>query len=477
MNENNQRRRFIKQTGAAVAGSILAPSFNLYAGKPKLAKKRIVLVGTGIRGINFWGKTVKERYGDITEFVGLCDANPGRVAYAKKYIGVDCPTFTNFEEMVKTTKPDMLIVTTVDATHHEFIIKGMEMGLDVLSEKPMTTDEDKCERILETERRTGKKLIMGFNYRYNPHYTKIRELIAENRVGKVTSVDFHWYLNTYHGASYFRRWHGHRDWGGTLLVHKSTHHFDLLNWWLDSEPEEVYAWGSLEHYGHNNSFRGDNCRSCTLKDKCDFYWDITTNKTYMDLYVANEKHDGYIRDNCLWRPEIDIYDKMSVQIRYANNVLVNYSLTTYSPYEGMRIAFNGWNGRIDAWDGIPWRKEEKVNQARLHAQEMSSTDEEATNYEEIVVADNFGGHETLKIPRSKGGHGGGDVRLQDRIFREPNAPDPLYHAAGSRDGAMSILVGIAARKSIESGQPVKIRDLTSLYPLPVKPKETLRFGG
>jgi hypothetical protein len=196
----------------------------------------------------------------------------------------------------------------------------------------------------------------------------------------------------------------------------------------------------------------------------------------MDLYVANEKYDGYIRDNCLWRPAIDIYDKMAVQIRYANNVQVSYSLTTYSPYEGMRIAFNGYDGRIDAWDGIPWRKEEKVNQAELHAQEMSqSQKEDAANYEEIMVMDNFGEYELLKIRRSEGGHGGGDIRLQNRIFRDPNAPDPLHHAAGSRDGAMSILIGIAARKSIETGKPVNIKDLTSLYPMPVRPKEHLDF--
>jgi len=478
---NNQRRNFLKTTGAAVAGSIIsaAPSFAAPKVTKPSAKKRLALVGTGIRGITFWGKTVRERYGDIVEFVGLCDLNPGRVEYGKKFIGADCPTFTDFEQMVRETKPEMLIVTTVDATHHKYIIRGLELGMDVLTEKPMTTDEDKCEAILEAEKRTGKKVIVGFNYRYGPHYTKLRELIAENRVGKITSVDFHWYLNTYHGASYFRRWHGLRDWGGTLLVHKCTHHFDLLNWWLDSEPEEVFAYGSLEHYGHNNSFRGDKCRGCQHKDKCEFHWDITQNKTYMDLYVANEKYDGYVRDNCLWRPEIDIYDKMAVQIKYANGVNVSYSLTTYSPYEGMRIAFNGWSGRIDSWDGIPWRKEEKMNQAQLHAQEMNQgkASQDDIRYEEIVVMDNFGEYENIKVKREAGGHGGGDIRLQDKIFRNPDAPDPLHHAAGSRDGAMSILVGIAARKSIESGKPVKIKDLTSLYPMPVKPKEKLDFRG
>ena len=113
--------------------------------------------------------------------------------------------------MMVKTKPDIVIVTTVDATHDEFIVKGMEMGADVITEKPMTTDEVKCQRILDAERRTGKKLRVTFNYRYGTLFTRIKELLAEERVGRITSVDFHWYLNTYHGADYFRRWHSLRE--------------------------------------------------------------------------------------------------------------------------------------------------------------------------------------------------------------------------------------------------------------------------
>lgn len=469
--DNFSRRRFIQTTGAILGGSLIAgPVLSRAAGK-SVNKMRVALVGTGIRGITFWGRTIRERYGDILEFVGLCDINPGRLEYGKRFIGADCPTFTDFDKMMDDTNPDMLIVTTVDATHHTFIIKGLERGINVLTEKPMTTDEIKCQQILDAEKKSEGQLIVGFNYRYSPHHTKLKEMLANNRVGRITSVDFDWFLNVYHGASYFRRWHGIKASGGTLLVHKSTHHFDLLNWWLDSDPVEVYAKGALEHYGSNNNFRGNKCRTCPHQDNCDFYWDITENETYMDLYVAHEHHDGYIRDNCLWRHEIDIYDKMSVQIKYANDVQVNYSLTTYSPYEGMKIAFNGFNGRVDAWHGIPWREQEKSNQAELHTEEMSQNEiDEATDYEEIMVMDNFSEQpELIKVFQESGGHGGGDIRLQNQILRNTEMEDPLNHTAGSRDGAMSALIGIAARKSIESGKPVRIEDLTDLVPQAIRP--------
>jgi hypothetical protein len=238
-----------------------------------------------------------------------------------------------------------------------------------------------------------------------------------------------------------------------------------MNWFLDSEPEEVFAYGDLEHYGKNNEFRGEKCRGCEHKEKCEYYWDITKNERYMKLYVANEKFDGYIRDNCLWRKEIDIYDKMSVNAKYANNVSFNYSLTTYSPYEGWRIAFNGTKGRVEAWADIPWLDETSVSQEEKHKAEMNQDIKgEKDKFDSVMVMDNFGDYEQIKVPKGGGGHGGGDKRLLDRIWVDPSAADPLGHAAGTRDGSMSILLGIAARNSIETGKPIKIADLTELKP-------------
>ncbi|WP_224784603.1 Gfo/Idh/MocA family protein [Marinihelvus fidelis] len=462
-----QRRQFLTAISMLAAGQALSmSSWGFAQGDRKL---RVTLVGTGIRGTSFWGKRLVEQYGDILEFTGLCDNNPGRLAYAKEYMGVDCPVYEDFEAMVEQAQPDLVIVCTKDSTHHEFIVKGLDMGCDVLTEKPMTTDEDMCQQILDAERRSGRNLIVGFNYRWSPYATKIKELISEGAIGDVVSVDFNWYLNTYHGASYFRRWHGLRDSGGTLLVHKSTHHFDLLNWWLDSDPQQVFGYGALEHYGANGPFRGDNCRNCEHTAECKYYWDITDNERLVKLYADNEQYDGYIRDNCLFREEIDIFDKMSVQVKYASNAVVNYSLTTYSPFEGWRIAFNGSKGRIEAWHDIPYRSEQDVSQADLHAAEMRQDGEAELEYAPLIVHRLWEEHETVVVPMERSGHGGGDKRLHDKIFANPEAPDPYRRAAGSRDGAMSVLIGVAARKSIDSGQPIDIASLTDLSPQARRP--------
>ncbi|MGB5358079.1 MAG: Gfo/Idh/MocA family oxidoreductase, partial [Eudoraea sp.] len=182
------------------------------------------------------------------------------------------------------------------------------------------------------------------------------------------------------------------------------------------------------------------------------------------LYADQEKYDGYIRDNCLFRKEINIYDKMSAQVKYANNVQLNYSLTTYSPLEGWRVAFNGTEGRIEAWMDIPYYEDMDISQAEMHAKEMDQSGEDIMQNEPIIVHNLWKDFQTVQVEMERGGHGGGDQRLQDKMFRTSEIADPYGRTAGSRDGAMSVLIGIAARKSIESGQAIKIKDLTNLNP-------------
>lgn len=455
------RRKFLLSASMLAAGTMVPlPSWGFGLGNKKL---KVALAGTGIRGTGFWGKRLVDDYGELIDYVGLFDHNLGRLQYARQFMGVpQTPIYTDFDKMVHEAKPDLVIVCTKDATHHQFIVRGLELGCDVLTEKPLTTDEFKCQEIIDAEKKSNKKLLVGFNYRWSPYMTKIKQLLTENTIGKVTSVDFHWYLNTYHGASYFRRWHGERSSSGSLLIHKSTHHFDLVNWWLASMPEEVFAYGALEHYGANGPFRGDNCRTCAHQKSCDFYWDITKDKHLTKLYTDNEKFDGYVRDNCLFRKEVDIYDKMSVQIKYQNETIVNYSLTTYSPFEGWRIAFNGTKGRIEAGLGIPYDQENKISQEELHKIEMLQTNSKEMDYEPIIVHPLWKGHQKEIVGMEKSGHGGGDIRLHNHLFSDQKNPDPYNHQAGVRDGALSALIGIAANKSIESGQKIKVSELVKL---------------
>jgi predicted dehydrogenase len=436
------RRDFIGKSAKAVVAATTASILATPVSAGPAAKKRIALVGAGIRGVTMWGSGVARPYGEFVEFVGLCDINRKRVEVGKEMIGVACPTFTDFDRMIKETKPETVIVTTKDSTHDQFIIRAMELGCDVITEKPMTTDEKKCQAILDAEKKHGKKIIVTFNYRYSGIAEKIKEILASGAIGPVTSVDFHWYLDVQHGADYFRRWHAYKESSGSLWVHKATHHFDMINWALEADPVEVTAFGELKNYGRNGKLRGKNCRTCPHKGECKFYWDMTRSPQLMRLYAECESEDGYLRDGCVYREDINIWDTMTANVKYSSGALMSYSLNTFMPYEGYHLAFNGMDGRLDvrAYERQPWTPPATA---------------------EIRVTKNFGKSELVEMKIGLGGHFGADPKLKDMIFK-PDIPDPLKQRAGSRAGAMSLLTGVAAVRSIEQRRPVKIADLIKL---------------
>ena len=205
-----------------------------------MTKKRYAQVGVGGRSQLFL-QAIVEKFADTCELIALCDNNEGRLRLRAEWAreqGVDVKTYQDdeFDRMIAETKPDVVIVTTRDSTHDEYICQAMELDCDVMTEKPMTTDEQKCQRIIDTQQKTGGQCTVTFNYRYAPPRTQIKDLLMSGVIGNILSVDFCWPLIVHHGADYFRRWHRNKANSGSLLVHKATHHFDLVNFWLDSRP-------------------------------------------------------------------------------------------------------------------------------------------------------------------------------------------------------------------------------------------------
>ena len=217
------RREFITTT--AVAGTALLAVPGLLAqsappATPSARKTRYALVGVGHRS-DLYRTAMLKTHAEHCALVGYCDLNEGRLKLAQQKAralsGVDVPVYpaADFDRMLRETKPDVLIVTTKDGTHNQYLIRAMELGYDVMTEKPMTTDEKKCRAILDAQRKTGRRLTVNFNYRYSPARTQVKDLLMSGVIGDVLSVDFHWLLDTSHGADYFRRWHSHKaDSGG-----------------------------------------------------------------------------------------------------------------------------------------------------------------------------------------------------------------------------------------------------------------------
>lgn len=425
-------------------------------------RKRYAQVGVGGRA-RFFYEAIAKDFKETSQLVAFCDINQTRMEYANKVLQEEfnvepVPTYTPdlFDEMIKNEKPDYVLVTSIDRTHHKYIIRAMELGCDVISEKPMTVDAEKTQLILDAIKRTGRKLRVTFNYRYAPHNTKIRELIMNRAIGDVFSVHFEWLLNTQHGADYFRRWHRDKRNSGGLLVHKSTHHFDLVNFWLGTRPKTVFAMGDLRFYGRENAEnRGvtkfyNRAYGSEYAKNDHFALHLDQNERLKAMYLDAEKDDGYFRDQSVFGDGINIEDTMGVMVKYQDKSILTYSLNAYMPWEGFRVAFNGSEGRIQV----------SVVEASYVNAGGDKALEGAVKKKSIAVFPMFGEPYEVEVKEGKGGHGGGDPILLNDLFGTPEE-DPFNRAASHVDGALSILTGIAANKSIATGLPVDIDGLVS----------------
>lgn len=403
--------------------------------------KKYVFAGAGGRATTMFAVPLAKEYGDVAQIVGVFDPNRKRCEALAKRTETEIPLYTDFDTMLEETKPDVVIVATVDRYHHEYIVRALHAGYDVISEKPLTIDDEKCRAILKAQEQTGKKVTVTFNVRFMPFVTRIKELIHEGCVGDILSVHFEWMLDTEHGADYFRRWHRKKENSGGLLVHKATHHFDMVNWLIDDEPVKVNAFGTRRFYGPVRENRGERCLTCGYKKQCKFYFDIQASALNREFYYECESEDGYFRDRCVFDDEINIEDSMSLNVAYKKGAIMSYSLTAHSPYEGYRIVINGTEGRVEAEDfhgSVGPFAGSQIHRLRLYNRQGEEID--------------------IHVPVATGSHGGGDSRLREMLFRG-GVQDSLGHMADTRAGIMSAIVGIAANKSIKENRAVCIEEL------------------
>ncbi|TFK39895.1 NAD(P)-binding protein [Crucibulum laeve] len=419
---------------------------------------RVAVVGTGSRAAMFVRGIVAR---PSSQVVAFCEPNSIRAAYYNELLqslgAPSVPVYqpTQFDSMLKKEAVDMVVITCMDALHDQYIVPALEAGVRVLTEKPMTTDADKCRKILETVNRTGQHITVTFNYRYNPVHELVKRTIADGKIGKVISVHFEWLLDTVHGADYFRRWHRQKENSGGLMVHKAGHHFDLVNWWIDAQPEVVAGFGKLAFYGDEagkqHGWAKDYVRARGSEEakKDPFAIDLEADPTLKRLYV--------------FASGIGIEDDMSVMVRYNTGATLTYHLTAYSPWEGYRVMFNGSIGRLElevvesqfrllsdmeGMDGLI-----HGNRALPHAGDVK-----------VTLHNLWQKPENIPVKIDHAGHGGGDKRMLNVLFgplpgEAAETGDASKQGANERDGALALAVGVLANESFKTGKFMDIKSL------------------
>jgi predicted dehydrogenase len=415
---------------------------------------RYAVVGLGSRARMFTA-AITGPYRDTGELVGFCDPNPTRMAFHNKELGTDVPRYrpADFIRMLAEQRVDRVIVTSIDRTHHRYIVAAMEHGCDVVTEKPLTVDAERCREILVARERTGRRLTVSFNYRYAPRNAAVKRLIQKGAIGAVQSVHLEWLLDTRHGADYFRRWHRDKRNSGGLMVHKASHHFDLVNWWLSAVPETVFGFADLRFYGRERAEE----RGAPVRGEGPWAIDLDADPTLRGLYRDAEGDDGYRRDQDVFGDGISIEDDMAVLVRYAGGATLSYHLTAYSPWEGYRVMFNGTRGRLE----LDVVERSYVSGGAGDPNAPGAGGGPAIDVTRVTLQRLWNAPEVIPIEEGDGGHGGGDARLLADLFGGSPEPDPLGRAAGHLDGARAMLVGAAANRSFATGRPVRVPDLIS----------------
>lgn len=396
--------------------------------------KRFVVVGTGVRCYGVFLTHVLDEFKDTAKIVGVYDVNKVRMQVYKDKLGDDCTIYNDFDKMLDSEKPDAVIVTTVDCFHHEYIVRSLDKGYDVISEKPVTNTYERCKEIRDAEKRSGHKVTVTFNCRYMPYFAKVKSLLMENVIGKIMSVNYEYTLNRWHGGDYFKRWHGKMEKSEGMLLHKSTHHFDIVNWFLEDEPVKVTALGNTVYYNNKEKYLGERCSTCKYASECESY-KSQTEKLDQILYFNAEKEDGYIRDKCCFAPDSDIYDNMSVAVTYSKGTMLTYSLNLFSHTEGYRMTLRGEKGDM------------------IIGNHESDSDKEL-----ITIIYKNGEVRKIYFEKAAGTHAGGDIRMLANIFGTEKDAGLKQQASGF-DGFSSAMIGIGANMSIKQGKTIELTPL------------------
>lgn len=438
---------------------------------PARERVRHALVGAGARAEMFV-RALALDHADTAELVAFADVNQRRMDAHNRWLAElghpPVPTYAaaDVTAMLAKERVDVVLVTSVDATHDEYVTAALRAGCDVVVEKPMTVDAERCRRILDAVAETGRRVTVAFNYRYNPLHEQVRRLLADGAVGEIGSVHFEWLLDVRHGADYFRRWHRDKSVSGGLLVHKSGHHFDLVNWWLDARPVDVHAYGRLFFYGEDGRRHGyardyDRAHGSPAADGDPFALRMADHPRLRELYLDAEAEDGYHRDRNVFAPGVTIEDDLAVLARYDTGATMTYHLTAYAPWEGYRVMVNGSRGRLELEvtesDHVSPAVAGALKGAALHGDEAAVEQGAARLTLRPFWAP------PVQIPVegwTRRGHGGADARMTRVLLG--GEPDPLGRAATARDGALALLTGLAANRSLETGAPVRVADLLTL---------------
>lgn len=420
---------------------ILLPENNLYK---KLDKPVTAIVcGAGNRGNVYGGYSLA--YPDKLDIVGVAEPIAIRnERYATKHAIKAENRFVTWEDVFKRPKfADAIIITTPDNLHYGPCMKALEMGYDVLLEKPISPSEKECRDILALAKKNDRIVAVCHVLRYAPYFVKLRELIQSKAIGELMSIQHMEPIEHFHMShSYVRgNWHDSKKTTPIILA-KSCHDLDILRWMIGKPSKSIHAFGELSWFTKKNAPAGSTERctdGCAVEGECPYsalevYYRKRAWNYVFDLPEDKEKQSAYVLEQlkttnygrCVYRMDNDQPDHYVTNILFDDNVTASFSMEAFTSYGGRRTRVMGSHGDIVG--------------------DMNS-----------FTITNFKSGKKEEWKETTDGHGGGDWRLAENWVQAVAQRNPGLLTSTIDQSIESHVMGFMAEESRKTKKVMDIR--------------------
>lgn len=414
----------------------------------------VVTIGGGNRGTVYG--TYAANNPDEMKIIGVAEPDQYRnEKYATQHKIASQNRFNTWEEVFERPKfADAVIISTPDNLHFAPCMKALEMGYDVLLEKPIAPTEKECRAILAMAKKTGRIVAVCHVLRYAPYFVKMRELITKGAIGEVVSVQHLEPIEHLHMAhSYVRgNWHNSKTTTPIILA-KSCHDLDIVRWVIDKPSQRIVAMGNLKWFRSENAPKGSTARctdGCAVEKECPYsairhYHDERKRLSYLDIPLKNiskEEQGKLILDKlktsnygrCVYKMDNDQPDHYVTSIQFADGVTASLSMEAFTSYAGRRTRVMGAMGDL------------------------------VGDMNELVYTDFKTGKKTTFVPKAvdvegykNAGHGGGDMLMVKDFVQAVATQNPSLLSSDISVSIESHVMGFMAEKSRKSNKVVDIK--------------------
>lgn len=410
-----------------------------------------IIIGAGNRGSVYGSFAAK--FPEQMKVIGIAEPVDFRNERHAKIHQVPAENrFNTWEDVFKRPKfADVVVISTPDNLHYAPCMKALEMGYDILLEKPIAPTEKECRDILALAKKKNRIVAVCHVLRYAPYFVKMKELVAQGAIGEIISVQhFEPIEHTHMAHSYVRgNWHNSKATTPIILA-KSCHDLDIIKWVINKPAQEIVAMGDLKWFRKENAPDGSTARctdGCRVERECPYsaikeYYDRRSRTSVLDLPADKSKHAEVIMERlkttnygrCVYRMENDQPDHYITSIRFADHVTASFSMEAFTSYHGRRTRIMGSMGDMTG------------------------------DMNELVVTDFRTRKEVRFVPKANdveeyknSGHGGGDHLLVRDFVQAVSQQDASLLTSTIDESIESHIMGFMAEASRKNGRIMKVR--------------------